>query len=372
MISILWLWYVYHGYRLFLELVVRFASRQDCPGEALPHITVLLTVYNEAELIQERIFNILDCEYPWDRMQLLIASDGSDDGTQEIVRSISDSRIELVDMTVRVGKSAAQNAALQHAVGDVVIFTDAGTRFSREFLRQIVKPFSCQDVGAVDGHLLFVSSGTGQIDSSQGYYWRYELMIRSLESRLGMLAVSSGACLAVRRALLRPLPPAIGEDCVVPLDVVVQGYRVVHQNGAVAHDCMESDTSREFKTRVRMTLRNWQGTLLYPALLNPFVRARYSIALWSHKLLRWLSPIPLITVVGSGIYLGVTGSSISVMANAVNLFLLGGGLVGWWGERTGRRLPVAGNIFAFWLANAGFFVGTFRALIGSRVVAYSR
>ena len=175
-------------------------------------------------------------------------------------------------------------------MGPVVIFTDAGSRFEPDFIRRIVAVFSDPSVGAADGHLLFTSDNDNQIAQSQGFYWRYELSLREAESRLGILAVASGACLAVRKQVFRRMDLSIGEDCIVPLDVVTQGLRVVHVPEAIAYDAMENDPEREFRTRVRMTLRNWQGTWSRPQLLNPYKYPGYAFALWSHKLFRWLSP----------------------------------------------------------------------------------
>lgn len=163
---------------------------------------------------------------------------------------------------------------------------------------------------------------------------------------------------------------AYGEDCVVPLDVVLQGFRMVHAEDAFAYDKMDSSPAGEFQTRVRMTLRNWQGTWSRSELLNPLRHPGYAFALWSHKILRWLSPVFLICATISVLLLAINGSPFFIVVGAGLLVFYGSGLIGWVAERKGIRLPLLSTIFSFLLANLGFLGGLWKALKGRRVTAY--
>jgi len=365
--------YIYGGYALLLKIIASFhggqTSPSPCRDEELPSVTVLITVYNEKDGIEERIKNVLACAYPAERLEILVASDGSTDGTDGCVAAMEDARVKLFRPAVRRGKTDTQNQAVARAVGELLVFTDAATRFAPLFLREIVQPFSDQSVGGVDGHLLFVSDPGIGLSQSQGRYWRQELQIRTLESDLGILAVASGACLAVRRKLFRPMLQTVGEDCLVPLDVVDQGYRMVHATRAVAYDQMDSDSAKEFKTRVRMTLRNWQGTWNYPRLLNPLRHPGIAWGLWSHKVLRWLSPFFLLVWLSGSlrVFLLGDGWATAAIPGMSFIFIAGVAVVA---ELFAWRVRWLSLVFSFCLANYGFLVGVIRALLGNKVTVY--
>lgn len=374
-VSLLTVLYVYYGYGRILSFfcpsgTTLLESERSFDETELPVVTVLVAAFNEKDIIADRIDNILSCKYPHDNLEIVIASDGSDDGTDDIVECYQDERVKLFRTTGRQGKTETQNQAIQEICGDIVVFSDAGTRFDEQFLMEIVQPFSDQHVGAVDGHLSFVSDEAEGMAVSQGYYWKYELGLRESESALGILAVASGACLAVRKKLVRVMDPTIGEDCIVPLDVIEQGYRVVHCPTARAYDEMDKDGAGEFKARVRMTLRNWQGTWSRPKLLNPLSFPGIAFTLWSHKILRWLSPFFLVYVVITSLSSAILGFAIyQVMSAFIFAFMLFAWL-GWNCEKHRRSCRMSSIVYSFSVANAGFFVGVLKALFGSRVSTY--
>lgn len=373
LISFIALGYVYGGYLIILKTLSWFMRRKKHSAmkeiSKYPFITVLVTVYNEARVIESRIKNILECDYPKNCLEIIVASDGSTDNTDAIVLRFTDARVRLVRPDQRKGKSVTQNQALATAMGEIIVFTDAATRFDRSFLKEVARSFADPQVGGVDGHLLFLPDRESDIAQSQNIYWKQELEIRKLESELGMLAVASGACLAVRASLLRSIPPSVGEDCVIPLDIVSQGYRMVHAQKAIAYDQMDHNSAGEFKSRVRMTLRNWQGTMLYSGLLNPLRYPKIAFALWSHKVLRWLSPIFLLLWLISSFLVSFNSEASSLLGLPGILFVLLG-VVGTLAHLTGKKVAVASAIFSFYLANAGFLVGLLKALMGKKVVAY--
>lgn len=366
--------YVYAGYEWLLRAAsaLRRAPTTTGGGAAqpgfAPRITVLITAHNEASRIAQRVANVLACSYPDDRLEVLVASDGSDDGTDDIVRRLANAHpVRLFASGGRLGKTETQNRALGEARGEIIVFTDAETHFATDFLAEIARPFQDPAVGMTTA-VIELTDASGAVAHSQGLYWSYEMRVRRRESSLGILAVASGQAMAARKSLLRPMDASIGEDCIVPLDVVIQGARAIHCERALARDAFESDPAKEFRTRVRMTLRNWQGTWSRPSLLNPLRHPGYAFALWSHKVLRWLSPF----------YVLVATLSVAVLAAdppyrwfAV-LAVLGylGVVLGWLGDRYRFRVPLAVQLYSFALANVGFAVGVVRALRGHQIRAY--
>ncbi len=375
--SVAHLLYVYAGYGWLLALL---AARRPAPVEpelpnnrlAWPHMTVLLTVFNEEAKIARRLDNLLAQDYPVERLTIVVASDGSTDGTEAIVEDYAGRHphIRLVRSGGRKGKSQTQNIAMRDIEEGIVALTDADTEFEADYLRRLAAAFQDPQVGCVTAQLRFRPLGS-DISANQGYYWRYELRLRTLESRLGILAVASGQAMAVRRECFRELPPDVGDDCIIPLDVVLAGRRVVHATRARAVDVMEGESEREFHSRVRMTLRNWVGTWRRPALLNPLAHPGHAFALWSHKLLRWLGGPVFWAGTASGLWLAcVTHPAPLTLLPAVALPAL---TVQGWRQETGRsrrRVPGAGTLFSFVLANAGFTAGLWRAWRGQRVVTY--
>jgi len=372
------LYWIYDGYGRCLHLLtwLRLIARHDDQRQTdlqegvLPAVTVLLTVHNEEALIRSRLENLLSCDYPPELMSILVASDGSTDATNDIVRSMCDPRIRLFD-SPGLGKSATQNAAIQDIRSEIIVFTDAGIQFDASFFRILVRRFSDPLVGAVDGRLLYVNPATDTVQASQGYYWNYELKLRHLESQLGILAVVAGGCFAIRRSLFLEMDPAIGEDCIVPLDIAAQGFRVVHDPSARAFDTFESDSGVTLRRRVRMTLRNWQGTWTRSELLNPFRHPGYAFALWSHKLMRWLSPVFLACASLSALTLLMLQPNVlTVAAFAPFAILFALAACGWLTTARGGRLPVAGTAYSFILANMAFLIGIWRAVTGHRIHSY--
>lgn len=371
--------HVYFGYEWLLRTAARLAG--DTPGPeptttaVPPRLSVLLTVHDEEAQVVARLEDLVAQDYPAARLEIVVASDGSTDRTEALVESFAAARpghaIRLVALRPQGGKSQAQNLAMAGLTGEVVVLTDAATRFAPDFLRRIAAAFADPRVGCAGGEVVFGGDG-GAVASGQGRYWRSEMTLRACESRLGILAVASGQAMAFRRTLFRPLPAHVGDDCIIPLDVVAAGARVVHLPGALAYDRNETRARRELRARARMTARNWVGTWRHPRLLSPVHHPGYALALWSHKLLRWLSPV-LLLVMGLGALL-LADRPFYRLCLAGGAAVLGLAAAGWVrrDRPAGSRLParLAGFAFAFCLAQLGFLLGLWSVVRGRRIRAY--
>lgn len=365
-------WFVYP---LLLWVAGRLAQVGNAladSGEAsdFAPVTLLITAHNEESTLNQKLGNSLLLTYPKDKLEIFVASDGSIDGTVQIARHFAkkQSNIFVYEQEERRGKTLTQNAAIERSRGEIIVFTDADTTLNCDFLKQIVMPFANPKVGCVAGRLIWTNPGESAITGGGGLYWRYEHFLWYLESQLGILAWASGACMAVRRDLFKPMKPQYGEDCVVPLDVVAQDYKVVFRPDAIAYEERIADPKAELWSRARMTLRSFTGTLSYKQLLNPFRYPGVAWAIMFHKILRWLTPY----------FLGVTFIS--------NLFLLSqpfyrltfvaqlsfylAGLIGYLADRRRLNIPLVSAVYAFCLANLAMFWGVTKALLGHRIVAY--
>lgn len=366
------LYYVYDGYlRLLQVLSLLLGKRRPAePTEEWPELTVIIAARNEQDRISDRIENILACDYPADRLQIIVASDHSTDATNATVRAFSNFEVELVELVDEPGgKSQAQNLAVPQASGEIIVFTDAETEFADDFLKEIAAVFADPEVGAASGEMIpIVREGSG-VSETQSLYWQAELRIRRLESDLGMLVTATGACCAIRRDLFESIPLHIGDDCAIPRLAAVRGYRVVHVRRARAFDRMHSQVEKEFQARVRQTVRNLQGNLFYRQLLNPFKHPEVCLSIVSHKLLRWFSPFLILAMSGAAALLSLEGGWWAAVWLAIVAFYFAG-VAGWYVELRGHRLPLVRSVFSFLLANVGFFFGVIGALRGRTIQAY--
>jgi cellulose synthase/poly-beta-1,6-N-acetylglucosamine synthase-like glycosyltransferase len=361
--------YAWIGYPAMLVFFQRLFPRPVARSGTHPNVSVILAVHNEEGCIEDKLRDCLNLDYPPDRIEFLVASDHSTDATETLAERCaeSDPRIRLIRNGARGGKSGAQNLAAEHARGEILFFTDANTRMPHGALEQLIENFADPQVGLATATVHFVQPD-GAVPQGQGLYWRYELMIREAESDLGILAKASGQALAVRRSLFRPMPLHYGDDCILPLKVRIQGYRVVHERRAVVTDAMPHTLEGEMRARIRMTARSWACTMSQLALLNPF---RFPVTFWalvSHKVLRWLSPVFLAILFAASLVSSCQFRWVGLCLAQVAFYL--SAFLGWQFVRKSKGAGVFGYAFAFCLANVGFLLGLIRALRSQRIVAY--
>ncbi len=334
-----------------------------------PSISIIVGCYNEEARIAAKLNDCLALRYPGEKLEILVASDGSNDRTEQIVEEFTarEPRIQLLRSAGRAGKSGVQNLAAARARGDILLFTDAETETRPDLLEQLAEDFADTNVGLVAPVVQF-GRFDDPVSKGQGSYWRFELFLRQLESDLGILATASGAALAVRRESFCPLPPEYGDDCIIPLDVCLQGYKVLQDPRCVVTDEMPHSISSELRTRVRMTARNWSGILCRPGVLNPFRLPGIAWGLISHKFLRWMTPFFLLSIFLANGWLVYNRRMVPLFILQCCFYLAA--FAGWRRSRTPPCARVFGYPFAFCLANLGFLLGVLKSMRGERVVAY--
>ncbi len=379
-VCLAFLYYIYDGYGRVLSILVGMRNDLACDttiGDAKeqnsdlikwPTVSVILPVFNEETRIVAKLQNILAQDYPKDKLEIIVVSDGSTDKTNELVEVFSKQGVRLILTPGRYGKSLAQNEAVKISENDILILTDAAVEMDDKCIQELVGPFKNHEVGCVTGALQFHNVENSSVAQDQGFYWKYELKLRELESCLGWLAVAAGPLMAVRRNLWVPLKSCYGDDCVIPLDVVLQGKRVVHNASAVGWDECFKTLKQEFKARVRMTVRNLHGTFARGELLNFLCYPHYAYALWSHKIIRWCSPVFLCGY-GIGVFLlwlgGAGAATLSFFAFPILV-----GTVGVISVLLDKKISVLGTLGNFLVVNAAFALGIYRAVKGQKIDVY--
>lgn len=285
--------YVYLGYPLIIAFLARWIPRKAQNATISPPVSMLIAAYNEEQVIGDKIENALSLEYPSGCLQIVVAVDGSDDRTVEIVQSFADRGVELSYQSLRNGKAAAINRAMPLLKHDIVLFSDANNLYARIALLELVKPFADPTVGAVTGSKLILDDPDAQA-KADGLYWRYESAIKKYETRLGSCTGVAGEILAVRKSLYAPPPPhVINDDFYIGMNVLRQGYRLVYAPDAHSYERSSLTERDEAIRRSRIVAGRYQAMLMAPSLL-PW---RSPLLVWqivSHKFMRPLVPLMMI------------------------------------------------------------------------------
>lgn len=301
--------HVYFGYPLLLLAGAPGKSRPLSTGAGVPSVSIIVPAHNEESHIEAKLLNLLELDYPSGRVEILIGSDGSSDSTDDIVRRFTNRGVRLVSFSQQRGKSAIQNALVAVATGDILLFTDADSFCAPNSLRRAVESFTDQRVGLVTASPRYFNEARTHIAKNERLYLRYETWLRRLESDRGLLAMASGSFFAMRRALWRTFDSDMGDDFVLPLRVVQAGSLVrFDERISVGTDLSQSDPQSMLKMKTRIVGKDFRALLSHRSLLNPARHGSLAIALWSHKLLRWLVPYFLIALIVCNI--GLLGRSL--------------------------------------------------------------
>ncbi len=305
--------YVLFGYPLLLGALSRWLHRPVRKSRQQPSVSVIIAVYNGERFIEDKLRSVLALEYPRDRIEILVASDGSSDRTEEMVEQLNAPGVRLLRLP-RGGKCAALNAAISRASGEILLLTDVRQTLAPGSLQLLVDCFADPAVGVVSGELV-IRSGGGPEEANVGLYWRYEFWIRTHLSGLDSIFGASGSIYAIRRNLAVPLPAdMLLDDVYLPLAAFFQGYRLIVEPAAHAFDYPTSlDT--EFRRKVRTLAGNYQILAAYPSLLGP--RNRMWVHFVSYKFGRLLLPYLLAGLLISSFWLPEMWARMALAAQAL-------------------------------------------------------
>lgn len=272
--------------------------------QALP-LSVVLAVKNEEINIKTRLENLLSQDYQEDLIEVIVVSDGSTDRTVELARAFEDERVKVIESPAPLGKSGALNIGVENASHDIIVFADARQKFGDNVFAELVAMFYDGSVGAVSGELVIERGINSEVHEGVGLYWRYEKMIRHKESAVDSSVGATGSIYAIRRALYRPLAAhTLLDDFLIPMRIVLQGYRVIYVRSAKAYDLSSATAAQEFDRKVRTLAGNFQAVAMEKRLLMPW-KNRVFVQFLSHKLARLVVPyFCLLALVGSGLLSG--------------------------------------------------------------------
>jgi cellulose synthase/poly-beta-1,6-N-acetylglucosamine synthase-like glycosyltransferase len=289
------LFYTYVGYPLFVTLLSFLRPVRATDLKHTPTVSMLIAAHNEEAGIEKKLQQTVALDYPADKLEILVLSDGSVDRTDEIVKSFPDPRVRLVRVEPRKGKTNAQNFGVREAKGDVLVFSDATTIYHSQAIRKLAANYADSHVGAVSGrYQYFDAAGDSPTGLGSVAFWNYENLIKRAQSRLATITGCCGCIYSVRRSVYTDLNPDIISDLVQPLWAIQKGYRVVFETEALAYEETTQSTQEEFSMRVRVVTRGMRGLLSVPDLFKPWKHPWICFQLVSHKVLRWLVPVFLL------------------------------------------------------------------------------
>jgi cellulose synthase/poly-beta-1,6-N-acetylglucosamine synthase-like glycosyltransferase len=352
-----------------------FGRRREHPvvaDEQLPFVSLLIAAHNEEENIERRLMNALALDYPADRFEVVIASDGSKDDTNDIVRRVAamhPDRVRLLAYPKNRGKAAVLNDAVGQLRGTVVALSDANTEMRADALRRLVDWFTDPDVGVVCGRLVLTDVTSGNnVDS---VYWKYETFLKKCESRLGALLGSNGAIYAIRKELFPGVPPGtIIDDFYIPLEAKRRtGCRIVYDTRAVACEETAPNMRAEFRRRSRIGAGGFQSIGLLWPLLSP-VHGWVAFSFFCHKILRWVCPFLLLGALVGNLFLLGTPAGQLLMAAQLGAYAL---------AAVGAAVPVRIRSLRllrvptmFVSMNLALFFGFFKWLFGQQSGVWER
>lgn len=345
------------------------------PEPSLPTVSVIVVGYNEAGCIVRRVENLLQCDYPADKIEIIIASDGSDDGTEHLAAQAAggDGRVQVRHFTERRGKVSVLNDVCPHAQGSILVLSDANVDFAPDTLRCLVTRFQDPKVACVCGKLCFRARDGEAHTHSEGIYWKLETWLKKQEGGRGVLLGANGANYALRRALWVGCPPEIVvEDLYVPLRLLMDGWSVVFEDSALAYEDLPPALSDEFGRRVRIGAGDYQILARCLPLLNP-AKGLAAWVFFSHKVLRWTAPFFILSGLLSVLALLLLGAAGSLLLLAVCAACLVFTAAGFFSLRMPRSLGRLAAVSAYFATmNAALLLGCLRWLRGEQKTTWKR
>ena len=360
--------YVYVGYPLMLVVVARRRKPPRRDDNYTPSVSMVIAAHNEEKVLREKIENSLRLDYQPERLEIIVASDGSEDGTNTLAREYADRGVTLHEITPRGGKTRALNLAIPRARGEILVLSDANTMYRPDAVRRLVRHFVDHSVGAVSGDVQLVNAAR-EYAASESLYYRYERWLQVLESRLGSIIGADGAMYALRREAFAPVPPQIiVDDFVISMNVACAGYRVIYEPEAIAVEQGTLSSSEEYGRKVRIVAGGIHALFCgqgVPGLKQPRLLWCYV----SHKLLRWLMPLFLLAALGTSAALS-RDAFMYQAALITQVIFYAAAVLHRLGFRALERVRGGAVPYYFCLVNGAALTGLWRALKRTQAVTW--
>ncbi|MHA1291716.1 MAG: glycosyltransferase family 2 protein [Promethearchaeota archaeon] len=363
-LSIFLILYCYFGYPAILIILGLFQSKKIKKTEIIPSITLLIPVYNEEKFIRKKIDNSLDLDYPKDKLEIVVTSE-SDDKTNEIVKGYKNRGVKLFAYSGRDGKQFTIYRTIHKCSGEIIVFTDANSMFKKDAIKKLVVYFNEPNVGCVSGELKYVNPKKEAARESEGLYWKYEIWIKKLESKIMSVLGANGSIYAIRKNLYSPISKYRGDDFELPIRIIQQGYGSVFAPEAFSFESMSKTLKEEFNRKIRIVGWVWRSALI---LLKDSFRKKQFLLIFQlicHKVLRWLVGIFLIIIFISSLYLINKPLYLCFFFAQVILYSLS--VLGYLKEKKGGRSNKLINIiYYFIMINLASILGILKSIFGKQ------
>lgn len=368
-LSLLLLAYIYVGYPALMWVRAYLRPRGSGCSAIEPTVSVVVVAHNEAHRIGARLENLCALDYPSDRLEIIVASDGSADDTVQRARAFEPAGVTVLAFERRRGKAAVLDDVLPRTTGEIVVLADARQRFDPQALRVLVRHFADPHVGAVSGELVLTrTADVTAAGDGVGFYWRYEKLIRRSESRADSTVGATGAIYAIRRSLFKPIrEDTILDDVLIPMNVVRQGYRVLFESQARAYDRVAATAREEFTRKVRTIAGTFQLLAHERWLLNPF-QNRLWFQTVSHKCTRLLAPMLQVTALGANVALAADPLFGVLLALQMAFYAIA--LSGFAMRNARRHIPLVSVPYAICLLSYATVVAFVRYVTGRQQVTW--
>lgn len=361
--------FIYLGYPILMFAVSRLAPRPVSRAEIRPRVSLIIAAHNEERDIAARLENALALDYPKELLQIIVASDCSDDRTDEIVQGFSERGVILQRQRTREGKTRAQHRAISASTGEILVFSDATTKYESDTLRKLVRSFADPFVGCVAGRLVYVDGESSAVGKSCRSYWSYEHLLKSWESRAGSLIGVSGCLYAVRRSCYAKLAGDMIDDFVIAAEVQLQGLRTVYEPQAVCSEETNHRARDEFRMRVRVIEQTMNALCRYIELLDAGRHGAFLFQIVCHKALRYAIPALLILAFTAN-WLALEAGQFYQYAFFAQCLFYYAAFIGWLGDRAGVRLGPLSIPYYFVLINVAVVIAFMKFLNGEAHVVW--
>ena len=379
------IFYAYFGYGILLFVLIKilhliglrkkYAGNEDYE----PEVTLFVAAYNEKDYVDSKIKNSLELDYPKDKIKQVWVTDGSDDGTQEVLKKYADKGIEVYHEDARGGKIGAMNRGMAFVKTPIVIFSDANTMLGKESIRRIVNLFRNPKVGCVSGEKRIYQKDMGSAAGTEGIYWKYESILKKWDAELYSVVGAAGELFAIRTELFQKVEKdTLLDDFIISLRVAEKGYTIQYDPEAYAIETASADVKEELKRKIRISAGGIQSIIRLKELLNPFKYGILTFQYISHRVLRWtLAPLGLllilifnlIIVLNYGI---INFNNIYIWIFWVQILFYLAALLGWYFENKKIKIKVLFIPYYFFIMNLSVYLGVMRFIKGKQTVKWER
>ncbi|MFZ4797222.1 MAG: glycosyltransferase family 2 protein [Bacteroidia bacterium] len=380
--SIFWIcifivFYSYFGYGIVIYIIVKIKNainkKTIFDKSYEPEVTLIVPCFNEAEYIEDKIQNSLSLDYPANKLKLIFISDGSSDDTHQRIKKYP--TVIALHEDKRSGKASAMNRAMKFVTTPIVVFCDANTVLNKEAIKELVKHFQNEDVGAVTGEKRIISTNKeGASTAGEGIYWKYESLLKKLDSDFYSVVGAAGELMSYRTSLYRELPAdSLLDDLMQSMQIAIDGYRVIYEKNAWAAETASANVKEELKRKIRISAGAWQSMLRLGQAFNPFHNFKLFFAFISHRVLRWtLAPFSLLILLIVNVMLTADSNPIYdiILVCQIAFYVLA--LLGWYFENKRIKVKVLFVPYYFFIMNLCVFLGLFRFLKGKQSVSWER